>query len=789
VIGFAPEMGEFGIGQSVKRFEDVRLLRGEGRFHADVNLPGQVHAVLVRSPHAHARIRAVDTAPALQAPGVLAVYTGADVARDGLGTMKMTLKRTRPDGSPMFAPPHRGLALDRARHVGDAVAMVVAETRAQAEDAAELVRVDYEPLPAVTDTAAAAEPGAPAVWDECPDNVSNLHPAGDAAATDQAFARAHRVIRRRYVITRVHAQFMEARGALGVYDPGEERYTLYADVQYPHRVRNALATNIFKIPEHQIRVIAGDVGGAFGTKGWQYVEHRLVLWAARKLRRPVKWLCERREAIPADEHARDNVTDAELALDAQGRFLALRVRTLANVGAYVSSDRNLLATFSNVATLVGVYAFPAAHVEVRCLLTNTNSTAPYRGAGRPEATYVIERLIDDAARELGQDRLALRRANLIPAAAMPYRTALGVTYDCGEFEKSMDAALKLADVAGFAARRDASKARGRLRGLAVVNAIEQAAGPQPEFAEIRFAPSGSATVFMGTKNQGQGHETTFKQVLHERLGLDPADVRYIDGDTDRVGFGMGTMGSRSTVIGGTALWMAADKVIAKGRKIAARLLEAAEADIGFGDGKFSVVGTDRTLSLKEVARAAFQPAQLPPGLEPGLYETGTFSPKQATWPNGCHVCEVEVDPETGDVALVRYAIADDVGTVINPLTLKGQIHGGVAQGVGQALMEQVVYEPGSGQLLTASFMEYAMPRADTFCDMLIESHPVPTKLNPLGAKGAGEAGTVGALPAVINAVMDALAPLGVRQLDMPASSDRVWQAIHSARASGARPTA
>jgi carbon-monoxide dehydrogenase large subunit len=385
------------------------------------------------------------------------------------------------------------------------------------------------------------------------------------------------------------------------------------------------------------------------------------------------------------------------------------------------------------------------------------------------------------------DRLALRRANLIPTSAMPYRTALGVTYDCGDFERGMDAALRLADVTGFEARREASQARGRRRGLAVVNAIERAAGPQPEFAEIRFAPSGSATVFMGTKNQGQGHETTFKQILHERLGLDPAEVRYIDGDTDRVGFGMGTMGSRSTVIGGTALWTAAEKVIAKGRKIAARLLEAAEADIEFDDGKFSVVGTDRALSLKEVARAAFQPAQLPPGLEPGLYETGTFAPKQDTWPNGCHVCEVEVDPDTGDVTLERYAIADDVGTVINPLTLKGQIHGGVAQGVGQALMEQVVYEPDSGQLLTASFMEYAMPRADTFCDMAIESHPVPTALNPIGAKGAGEAGTVGALPAVINAVMDAIAPLGVRQLDMPASSDRVWRAIRDAQANSPRP--
>jgi carbon-monoxide dehydrogenase large subunit len=779
-------MGQFGIGQGIKRFEDVRLVRGGGRFQADVEVPGQVHAVIVRSPHAHARILGIDAAAARRAPGVLAVFTGADVARDGLGTMKMTLKRTRPDGSPMFAPPHRGLAVERARHVGDPVALVVAETRAQAEDAADLVRVDYEPLPSVTDTALAPQPGSAPVWDECPDNVSNLHQAGDRAATDAAFGRAAHVVRRRYVITRVHAQYMETRGALGVYDSGEDRYTLYADVQYPHRVRTALAGNIFKIPEHQIRVIAGDVGGGFGTKGWQYPEHRLVLWAARKVGRPVKWLCERREAIPADEHARDNVSEAELALDPQGRFLALRVRTYANVGAYVSSDRNLLATFSNIATLVGVYAIPTAHVAVHSVLTNTNPTAPYRGAGRPEATYVIERLIDDAARELGQDRVALRRANLIPASAMPYRNPLGVTYDCGEFERCMDAALKLADVSGFEKRRETSRARGRLRGLGIANAIEQAAGPQPEFAEIRFAPSGTATVFMGTKNQGQGHETTFKQILHERLGIDPADVRYIDGDTDRVGFGMGSMGSRSTVIGGTALWMAADKVIAKGKKIAARLLEAAEADIGFGDGKFSVVGTDRALGLKEVARAAFQPGQLPPGLEPGLYETGTFSPKQATWPNGSHVCEVEVDPDTGMVTLDRYAIADDVGTVINPVTLKGQIHGGVAQGVGQALMEQVVYEPGSGQLLSASFMEYAMPRADTFCDMVIESHPVPTALNPLGAKGAGEAGTVGALPAVINAVMDALAPLGVRQLDMPASSDRVWQAIQDAKRPGPR---
>jgi carbon-monoxide dehydrogenase large subunit len=778
-------MEKFGIGQSIKRFEDPRLVRGEGRFHDDVNLPGQAYAVIVRSLHAHARIRSIDTTAAAAAPGVVAVFTGADLARDGLGTMKMTLKRKRPDGSPMFAPAHRGLTQDRVRYVGDPIALVIADTLAQAEDAAELVRVKYDPLPSVTSTAEAV--GGPAVWDECADNVSNVFEAGDKEAAEAGLAGAAHVVRRRYVISRVHAQYMEPRGALGVYDPGEDRYTLHADVQYPHRVRNALASNIFQVPEHQIRVIVGDVGGAFGTKGWQYPEHKLVLWAARKVGRPVKWQCERREAIPADEHARDNVSEAELALDADGRFLSLRVRTLANVGAYVSSDRNLLATFSNVVTLVGVYVFPAAHVQVLSVLTNTNSTAPYRGAGRPEATYVIERLIDDAARELGMDRLELRQKNLIPASAMPYKTPLGVTYDCGDFPKSMARALVLADVAGFSSRRDASGKRGVLRGLAVVNAIERAAGPAPEFAEIRFAPSGSATVFMGTKSQGQGHETTFKQILHERLGIDPKEVRYIDGDTDRVAFGMGTMGSRSTVTGGTALWTAADKVIAKGKKIAAKMLEAAEADIVFSGGKFAVTGTDRAVALKEVARTSFQPAQLPAGLEPGLYETGTFAPKQDTWPNGCHVCEVEVDRDTGAVTLASYVIVDDVGTVINPLTLKGQIHGGVAQGVGQALMEQVVYEPESGQLLTASFMEYAMPRADSFCDIHIESSPVPTKLNPMGAKGAGEAGTVGALPAVINAVIDALAPLGVRDFDMPASSARVWQALQEARRDGQAP--
>jgi len=772
---------KFGIGQAVTRFEDPRLLRGEGRFIHDVNLPGQLYAVIVRSPHAHARIASIDTRAAASAPGVAAVWTGEDFAKEGFGTPSPSLKRSRPDGSPMFWRAHPGLARERVRYVGDPFAVVVAESLEQAKDAAELMEVEFEDRPSVTSTADAVKPGAAPVWEECADNVCNVFEMGNRAATEAAFSGARHVVRRRYVITRVHAQYMETRGALGLYDPGEDRYTLYADVQYPHRLRQILATAIFRIPEHKIRVIAGDVGGGFGAKGWQYADQRLVLWAARKLGRPVKWSCERSEAVLADEHARDNVSEVELALGEDGKFLGLRVHTLAGLGAYVSSDRNLIATFQSTGAVVGVYTIPDAHVRVTGVLTNTNPTAPYRGAGRPEAIYLIERIIDEAARELGMDRIELRRKNLIPPQAMPYKTPLTFTYDCGEFAKGMDEALRLADYAGFPARRAQSQERKRLRGIGVVNAIERAASPGLEYAEIRFNPGGSATLLMGTKSQGQGHETTFRQILHERLGLDPNDVSYLDGDTDKVAFGIGTMGSRSTVIGGTALWIAADKVIAKGKKIAAQLMEAGEPDIVFEAGRFTVAGTDRSVTIKEVARAAFDFAKLPPGLEPGLYESGTFSPSTHTFPNGCHVCEVEIDPETGEVHLARYAVVDDVGTVVNPLTLKGQIHGGVVQGLGQVLMERVEYDPESGQLLTGSFMDYCMPRADDVCAIEVGNNPVPTKLNPIGAKGAGEAGTVGALPAVMNAILDALAPLGVKSLDMPATSDRVWRAIQTAR--------
>jgi aerobic carbon-monoxide dehydrogenase large subunit len=772
---------KFGVGQPIRRVEDVRLLTGKGRYQDDQTFHRQTWCVFVRSPHAHALIRSIDPQAAAAAPGVLAVYTGTDYANDGLAMPKAAMPRKKRDGSPMFAPQRPAMVIDRARYVGDTVAMVIAETLAQAKDAAELVTVDYEPLPAVTSVAEAAEPDAPRLWDENPDNISHTTERGDRAATEAAFARAARIVKRRYVITRVHAQYMEPRGSIGIYDPAEDRYTLYADVNYPHRVRNMLANMVFKVPESQVRVVCRDVGGGFGAKGWQYVDHRLVLWAARKLGRPVKWKCERSEVLMADEHGRDNVGTIELAFDADAKIIGLRLHMLASIGAYIASDRQLLTPFGQIGTVVGVYDIPAACVTIDAVLSNTSPTAPYRGAGRPEASYIIERAMQEAAKELQIDPIELRRRNVIPEAKMPYKTALGPFYDCGQFGRNLEIALEASDYAGFAARREASRARGMLRGIGLANSIEQAAGPTPEYAEVRFNPSGSALLLMGTKTHGQGHETVFKQILCGKLGIDPKEVQFIDGDTDRVAFGMGSNGSRSMVTGGSALTLAAQKVIDKGKKLAAHLLEAAEADIEFADAKFNVVGTDRGMTLKQVVAAAFQPARLPPGMEPGLYEHATYAPKRDTFPNGCHVCEVEVDPDTGVVNLLSYLVVDDVGTVINPLTLAGQIHGGIAQGVGQILMEQVVYEPGSGQLLTASFMDYCMPRADNLCNIRIVSNPVPTAGNPLGAKGAGEAGTVGAMPSVMLAIMNALEPLGVCELDMPATPDRVWQAIQAAQ--------
>ena len=753
---------QFGIGQPVSRFEDPRLLRGEGRFINDLVLPGMAHLAYVRSPHARARIIAIDAAEALAATGVLGVFTIEDLERDGVGTTAPTLvKRQRPDGSPMFWRAHPGLAKGLVRHVGEPVAIVVAETLAQAKDAAERVAVEYQAQP-VTDP----------VWDECPDNVSNVYEVGNRAATDAAFAGAARIVKRRYSVSRVHAQCMESRGALGEWSSGEGRYTLHCDVQYPHRVREVLA-GLLKVPEHRIRVVSNDVGGAFGAKGWAHLEHRHALWLARRLGCPVKWSCDRSEALLADEHARDVSSEIELAFDADHRILALRAHNVSALGAYVSTDRNILPSFANLGSLAGMYLIPAAYVRVTGVFSHTQSLAPYRGNGRPEAVFLLERLMDDAARELGVDRIELRRRNLIPPSAMPYKTAITFTYDCGNFERGMDKALSLSDWQNFPARKKQSQSRGKLRGIGLANAIERAAAPGMEYAEIRFEPGGTATLVVGTKSQGQGHETMYRQIACERLGIAPDELRVLEGDTDAVAYGAGSFGSRSAAIGGSALWLAADKVIAKGKRIAAHLLEAAEADVAFAAGRFTIAGTDRGVSLKEVARAAFAFATLPKGIEPGLFEHATFSPAQETFPNGTHVCEVEVDPETGSIELINYVVVDDVGTEINPLTLHGQVVGGIVQGLGQILMEQIVYD-AEGQLLTGSFMDYAIPRAGDLCDFQVGHNAVPTRLNPLGAKGAGEAGTVGALAAAMNAIVDAI---GTGDLEMPATCERVWRAL------------
>ncbi|HEY8069865.1 MAG TPA: xanthine dehydrogenase family protein molybdopterin-binding subunit [Burkholderiales bacterium] len=754
---------QYGIGQPLSRFEDPRLLRGEGRFINDLAVPGMAHIAYVRSPHARARIAAVDATAALAAPGVIGVFTIDDLERDGVGTTAPALKRSRPDGTPMFWRAHPGLAKGLVRHVGDPVAIVVAETLAQAKDAAELVAVDYDALP-VTDP----------VWEECPDNVSNVFEVGNRAAADAAFAAAAKIVKRRYAVSRVHAQFMEPRGGLGEWDRGTGRYTLHCDVQYPHRVREILA-GVLKVPEQQIRVVSQDVGGAFGAKGWAHLEHRHVLWLAKKLGRPVKWTCDRSEALLADEHGRDLSSEIELAFDANHRILALRVRNVSALGAYVSTDRNLLPGFANLGSLAGMYLIPAAHVHVTGVFSHTQSLAPYRGNGRPEAIFLLERLLDDAALELAVDRVELRRRNLI--RTFPYKTAITFTYDCGDFEKGLDKALALADWQNFPARKEQSLSKGKLRGIGLANAIERAASPSIEYAEIRFDSSGGATLAVGTKSQGQGHETMYRQIAGERLGIAPRELRFVEGDTDTVAWGAGTGGSRSAAIGGTALWLAADKVIAKGKRIAAHLLEAADADIAFAAGRFSIAGTDRGVSIQEVARASFAFAALPKNIEPGLFENATFSPAQETFPNGTHVCEVEVDPETGAIELVNYVVVDDVGTEINPLTLQGQIVGGIVQGLGQVLMEQIVYD-AEGQLLTGSFMDYAMPRAGDLCNVEIGHNAVPTALNPLGVKGAGEAGTVGALGAAMNAIVDAL---GTADIEMPATPERVWRALRNGK--------
>ena len=770
-------MGEFDVGNAIPRTEDPRLLSGGGRYVDDIELPRMARTHFLRSPHAHAVIGSIDTAAAVAMPGVLAVLTGADYAASGHGSIQTQIVLKRRDGEAMARPPFLPLAHDRVRHVGEAVAMVIAETLDQAKDAVEAIAVDYDPLAANTDTALADAAGTIAVWDIAPDNESFVHRLGDEAAVEAAFAGAAHVVERRFVISRVTSNTMEPRAFVGDYDRRGRRYTLHAGVHYPHRLRRTMAEDIFGVPETRTRVIARDVGGSFGLRGGTYPEQILVQWASEIVGRPVKWTCERSEGLISDHQGRDNVTDAALALDEAGNFLGMRVRTRVNIGAYVATAAGGPAT-ANLGTLAGTYVTPAIHVETSGVFTNTNPTCPYRGAGRPEAAFVIEELIDEAARRLGRDGVALRRQNTVPESAMPFQTGLVFKYDCGQFEQNLDEALLLGDHAGFEGRRAAAKAQGKLRGLGVSNTIERAGAPSQERAVLRFDPTGTATIRVGTIDQGQGHETIYKQIACQTLGLTPEDIRIEEGDSDALAIGGGTGGSRSATLGGSAVLAVADKAVARARTIAAHLLEAAEADLELADGGFRIAGTDRAITLAEIARAAYQPQRLPQGFEPGFEVGAGYVAKVENFPNGCHVCEVEIDPETGVLEVVDYSVVDDVGTVLNPMLLKGQIHGGVAQGLGQAVMERIVFEPGTGQNLTGSFMDYAMPRAADICAIKVETNPVPTATNPLGVKGAGEAGTVGALPAVTSAILDALAPLGIEDLAMPASPETVWRAIN-----------
>ena len=773
-------MGEFSIGQSVRRREDPRLLMGRGRYYDDLKVADQLYASIVRSPHAHADIKSIDTRAALQIPGVHAVLTGKDYAADALGTMPSMAPYKKRDGGPMYLPHRPAIAIGRALHVGYPVAVAIADTLELARNAAERVEVDYSPRPAVVSALEAFAPGAPQLYDDCPNNEAYFYQAGDKAAVDAAFARAAHVIEQRLVINRVTANTLEPRGVTGEYDRGTGRYTLHCGFQRPWLFRNGIAETTMKIPEAQLRLVTGDIGGSYGLRGSIYPEIILMLWAARRVGKPVKWLSTRNEAHISDDDARDNIVDAALALDKDGKFLGVRIRSFGNLGAFVSF-RGAMPPVVNIGTVCGVYTTPALHVAISGMLTNTHCTSPYRGAGRPEASYMMERLIDMAADEIGMDPAELRRKNTIPPSAMPYKTPLTFTYDSGRFEENMDRTMKLADWRGFEARRKEAAKRGILRGIGISNTIEQAADPTIETGEIRFDPLGGMTFVTGSISHGQGHATIQTQILVDRLGVDPDSIKFIQGDTEAVAFGMGTGGSRSTTMSGGAIVMVADKIITKGKKLAAHILEASETDMEFKDGRFTIAGTDRGMGIHDVAKAAFKLEKLPPGMEPGLYETATYRAHSGNFPNGCHVCEVEIDPDTGVTKVVGYWVVDDVGTVINPMLVKGQIMGGIAQGMGQVLMEDKAYDPQTGQVIAGSFMDYAMPRAEHFCSVTIEDNPVPTPTNPLGVKGAGEAGTVGSLSAGVNAIVDALSHLGIRHIDTPCTPYRVWRAIQGAQ--------
>lgn len=782
------------IGESLLRKEDYRFLTGAGQYTDDIVLPNMHHAVFVRSPHAHANIRKIDKAAALKAPGVIGIFDGEDVAADKINGLPCGWLITDTAGQPMKEPPHPILAFGKVRYVGDHVAMVVADTLENAKNAAELVDVDYEPLAAVVDVRDAQKSGAPTLHEAAADNHCYKWAIGDQGQVDAAFAGAAHVTRIDLINNRLAPNPMEPRAAIASYNRAGDDYTLYVANQNPHVERLLMTAFVLGLPEHKVRVIAPDVGGGFGAKIFLYAEDVCLTWASKKLNCAIKWNCDRSEAFLCDAHGRDHVTHAEMALDKDGHFLAFKVHTDANLGAYLSTFSTAVPTILYATLLAGQYKTPQVYVEVDAWFTNTSPVDAYRGAGRPEATYLLERIVSRAAWETGLSQDEIRRRNFI--TEFPYQTPVALQYDTGDFPQCMEKANELAEMASFEQRKSASKAKGLLRGVGYSSYIE-ACGLAPsnvagalgaraglfECGEVRVHPTGSVTVFTGSHSHGQGHETTFAQVVAARLGLDPSQVDIVHGDTGRVPFGMGTYGSRSISVGGAAIMRALDKIEAKAKKIAAHLMETGDADVDFANGEFTVKGTDKKVTFGQVALTAYVPHNYPlDKLEPGLNETAFYDPTNFTFPAGTHICEVEVDPDTGVVRIDRFTAVDDFGTIINPMIVEGQVHGGLTQGIGQALLENCVYDRETGQLVTGSFMDYAMPRADDVPDFRLGHVCTPCTTNPLGTKGCGEAGAIGSPPAVINAVLDALAPLGVKDLDMPASPSRVWTAIQQAKA-------
>jgi carbon-monoxide dehydrogenase large subunit len=767
-------LAKFAIGQGVLRTEDPMLVRGNGRFTDDVGLPGQAYLVMVRSRHAHGTIRGIETSAARAMPGVLGVYTGADLA--GYGTLKCIVPFNNRDGSPMRKPPRPAVPTDKVRFVGDPIACVVAETLLQAKDAAEAVEPDIDPLPAVTDPEAAARPGSPVLHVEAPDNVALDYHYGDAAAVAEAFAAAAHVTGLKLVNNRIVVNPMEPRAALALYEGS--RFSLYVPSQGVFGMRGNIA-QVLGVEPKDVHVISGNIGGSFGMKATVYAEYVCALHAARALGRPVKWTDERSTSFVSDHHGRDHRVQAELALDADGKFLAVRLTSFGNMGAFLANVGPMPPTQNAVKNVQNVYRTPLIEVSTKCVFTNTTHVSAYRGAGRPEGNYYMERLIDAAAVEMGIDRLELRRRNQIRPREIPRKTASGMTYDSGDFPAVMKEAVAAADVKGFARRRRESRKRGKLRGLGIGSFLEVTAPPSKEMGGIIFEPDGDVTLLTGTMDFGMGHATPFAQVLSEKLGIPFEKIRLVQGDSDRLVLGGGSGGSKSIMSSGTAIVQAAEKVIEQGREIASHVLEAAPADIEFHNGRFVIGGTDRAISIMDLAARLHGGVNLPDGVPASLDVRHISEGAAATFPNGCHVAEVEIDPETGTTEVVRYSCVNDFGTVINPMIVEGQLHGGAVQGIGQALMEMTVYD-AEGQFLTGSYMDYALPRATDAPSFAVANHPVPAKTNPLGVKGCGEAGCAGALTSVMNAVVDALSEYGIRHIDMPATPFRIWQAIRAA---------